>query len=216
MDNWILVPCSSTRLSELFRLLHSLKHRADHVVVVTTQPNPIQIDDMFDLTEHVVLFNSTEINISKWWNLGLDYISKLAEQEHEVLCLTSDYVGDTYSVCKLSDFLRSYNLAMAGPGHHFPQHRIFNLHDVRTPPERVPGACWMLAGETKLRADEEFRWWYSDDDLEMQARRYSAVGVVPGTALVSTAGDTPLDEKRAIWAQEDRQKFIRKWGKEPW
>lgn len=73
----------------------------------------------------------------------------------------------------------------------------------------------MLAGESNLRVDPQFRWWYSDDDLEMQARELGGAGVVQGTGLVA-GPDSSLSEEKAIWAREDREKFVKKWGREPW
>lgn len=73
----------------------------------------------------------------------------------------------------------------------------------------------MLAGESRLRLDSQFRWWYSDDDLEMQARRAGGAGVVAGTGLVP-GPDTALSEEKTAWAQEDRRRFVAKWGCEPW
>lgn len=214
MDSWVMVPCQRSRLPLLKRLLVSLEHPTGRVVIVATNPNPLTREDLAGFAEHVILFASTEISISKWWNFGLDYIAGLALIEHEVLSISSDYMGEKFSVGLLAQFMRNHQLAMVGPAHHGPL-TTFRLDDRRDLFTRVPGACWMLAGETKLRVDENFRWWYSDDDLEMQARRHSGAGVIPQAGLIEgiTSG---LDDQRQQWATEDRERFVNKWGRQPW
>ncbi len=115
----------------------------------------------------------------------------------------------------LGAFLRKNNLTMVGPNPWTDEEKFFRLGDVRSPHGRVPGCFWMLAGDSGLRVDEEFRWWYSDDDFEMQARQRSGAGILHGTGLVG-GPDTPLNEEKGQWAVEDRAKFVKKWGIEPW
>ena len=216
LNAWVLVPCQRSRLPLLRRLLESLQHPAERVMIVGTLPDPLTLVDLAGIAEHLVVFPSTEISIAKWWNLGLDAIAAQAQPDaYEVLVVSSDYVGTVHSVGILALFLRANTLAMSGPEHHSDQPQIFRRDSVRSAYGRVPGACFMLAGEFGSRADENFRWWYTDDDFEMQARHLSAVGIVPGTGLVS-GPDTPLSEQCLQWAQEDRARYVAKWGKEPW
>lgn len=165
--------------------------------------------------DHVDTCYFDDHHISRWWNQGLHYIAQRADDKHEVLAVSSDYVGNEHSVRMLANFLRDRQLTMVGPNHWSNEERIFKLNDPRGTTTRVPGDCWMLAGESGLRIDENFRWWYSDDDLEMQARQYSGTGILPNTGLHPEL-DSPLSEEKHKWAIEDRAKFIAKWGKEPW
>ena len=215
MDSWVLCPCQRSRLDLLKRMLESLDHSPDHVVIVATFPDPLTKDELNGYADSVVLAVSLENHISRWWNLGLDYIASMARTRHEVLSLSSDYVGAVYSVALLAATMRQHNLTMIGPDHHSNELRIFRAGEQRHAFTRVPGACWMLAGESGLRVDEQFRWWYSDDDLEMQARQRSGAGVVPGAGLVG-GPDTELSDEKLRWAREDRAKFIQKWKQEPW
>lgn len=193
----------------------SLEHPTDRVAVIATLPNPLTIDDVSGYADHVVLCSFSEPLIARWWNAGLDYIRERATSEHEVLAISSDYVGASYSVAMLGVFLRQHNLTMAGPNPWSNHQQFFDISTPRHSQGRVPGGCWMLAGESGLRVDEDFRWWYSDDDFDMQARQRSRSGIIPDTRLVAEA-DTPLSEEKQRWAVEDRAKFIVKWGQEPW
>ena len=187
------------------------------MVIVATVPDPIQGEEILDLAHHCVQYPTSEQHISRWWNAGLDYIAErqAPQRRWEVLALSSDYVGTTYSVAVLGAFLRRHGLTMVGPDHHTDQYRIFRQGEPRDVMSRVPGACWMLAGESGLRVDTDFRWWYSDDDLEMQARQAGGAGVIAATGLVS-GPDSYLSEEKAQWAAEDRERFTRKWQMPPW
>ncbi len=184
-------------------------------MIVATAPDPLIISDVADLADHIVLCDFTEHYIARWWNAGLVYIAQHAQARHEVLALSSDCVGTEYSVAMLAVYLRKHSLTLVGPNPWSDDFRVFQLGDQRSPQGRVPGCFWMLAGESGLRLDEAFRWWYSDDDFEMQARKHGGCGLVPGTGLVG-GPDTPLNEEKERWAAEDRCKFVQKWGIEPW
>ncbi len=80
----------------------------------------------------------------------------------------------------------------------------------------MPAECWLVAGELGLRADERMRWWYADDDLEMQARQRGPVGVVGGTGLELGELSSALSAEQQRWAVEARELFVRKWGCQPW
>ena len=217
MDSWIVCPCQRGRIDLLRRMLASLQHPRERVVIVATIPNPLTADDIVEYAGHLVLCNFAEINIARWWNAGLDAVARLAHRrsEYEVLVLSSDNVGTPHSVGIIAGFMRQHNLTMAGPNYHSDEFRFFDLTTPAHPHNRVPGGCWMLAGESGLRVDTDFRWWYSDDDFEMQCRQRSGSGVVPGTGLAAEA-DSPLTEEQARWAVEDRGRFVSKWGREPW
>lgn len=228
-STWVLIPCQRSRLSLLREAILSYAHPADRVVVVATQPDPLTPRDLEGIADHVVLHDDTAHLIGAWWNRGLDYITERTEsagsagsEPFEVFAPSSDVIGTPESIPVLRGFLRSNGLVMVGPDYHggaarpaHPSHQIFRLEDTRTVHRRVPGACWMLAGESKLRLDPQFRWWYSDDDLEMQARQAGGVGIMQDTGLMP-GPDTALSGEKLLWAHEDRQKFVTKWGHEPW
>lgn len=216
MNTWVLIPCQRERLDMLRATVTALDHPRDRVVVVTTRPEPIRFGDIAEFAIDLLTLPDDGQRISRWWNAGIDYIRALTLAErYEILALSSDCVGNPGSVQHLRDYLRSNDLVMAGPNYHTEYPQVYTAADKRTLYDRVPGACWMLAGESGLRLDEQFRWWYSDDDLEMQARQIGSVGVVPYTGF-KPGPDSGLSDTAAKWAAEDRQRFIDKWKVEPW
>lgn len=213
---WVVVPCSGARVGELLRLIDSIELPASRLVVVTTTADPVEVL----APAACVVLPWQGMYISKWWNAGIDAVDQLRTTDSwHVFCPGSDVVGSPDSVARLIDTQRAYGLTMVGPswyGHATDdQPSIWRDHTVRSVTERVPGACFMLRGEDQLRCDETFRWWYTDDDLEMQARLRGGAGVVAGTGLVHEF-DHELDAEQAQHAVEDRARFAIKWGREPW
>ena len=215
MDNWLVSPCQIGRLNSLKRMLTSLEHPKDRVVVVATLPNPLTLDDLQGYADHVVLCPFTEHFIARWWNIGLDYVSHHAQTRHEAMVISSDAQGTPYSVGMLGVFMRQHNLTLVGANYHSDECRFFDPNTPSSPFNRVYGGCWMLAGESGLRIDENFRWWYSDDDFDMQARHKNGSGIIPGTGLVAEQ-DSCLSVEKQLWAVEDRVRYVDKWGREPW
>jgi hypothetical protein len=217
---WVLVPCPRARVSELRDCLTSLGQPRERVVVVTTLPDPILPPDITDLAATLLLDETPGVNMSRWWNLGLDHIACTVDAEpYEVLITSSDCYGSPGGVADLARVLREQDVTMAGPdwnGRLAPGQVERQDGTVkRTVYNRLPGACTMLAGESGLRANEQYRWFFCDDHLETIARHTRGVALVGGINL-HHHGDKPLDEQKAGWAKEDRAKYVMTWGHEPW
>ena len=154
----------------------------------------------------------------EWLNMGLDFIAKHEEAEHyDVLCVGSSLVGRMWSVLAMSNALNLHpEASMVGQDFvsGVRDRPYFQLPDRRTVHDRVPGMCFMIRGELGLRLDPQFRWWYSDDDFEMQHRAVGEVGLVD--AGFTYPGEHVLNEEQERHAIEDRAKFVAKWGVEPW
>lgn len=221
MSTWIISPCKRSRVDELRNLLFTLGHPSQNVVVVTTMPDPVEGDDVEHQADHVVVFEKPGLLFGEWFNLGLDYIaSQETDEKCEVLCVGSSLIGDPDVIPALRRALRDNNLTMCGPDMFsiVPAGQVaMQQHAVRTLQNRVLANCFMIDAALGLRFDPEFRWWYSDDDLEMQARQLGPVGNVGGVNVRMTHPDGHyLSEEQAQWAIEDRTKFVTKWGQEPW
>jgi hypothetical protein len=210
---WVLTPCHRPRLDDLRASLVHLDHPADRTVVVTTQPEPIDPDDLPGVT--VLLSPEPGINISRWWNVGLDWIEQNHELgPYEVLCMESDVRIEWPTLSRLRSVLRSYNLAMVGADWYgVATSAVETRYDLDPEPmeHRIPGVCMLVAGELGLRFDEQFRWWYADDDFEWQHRKAMGTGLVRGTMIGHGPG-RPLEGERAAYAEVDYRRFVAKWG----
>jgi hypothetical protein len=213
---WVLTPSHRPRLDDLKASLAHLGHPEDRTVIVTTQPEPIDPGDLPGVT--VLLSPEPGINISRWWNVGLDWIESNHEVgPYEVLCMESDVRIEWPTLARLRSVLRNYNLAMVGVDSYSVASSAVETRydlDAWSIEHRIPEACMLVAGELGLRFDEQFRWRYAADDFEWQHRKAGGTGLVRGLTIEHGLG-RPLMDERAEHAEVDRLRFIAKWGGPP-
>lgn len=206
---WLVVACRQAHVDRLDRCLGSLQHDPARTVVVDAACHDRITDDLEPLR---VTDGGQDFSLARLWNHGLRWAYDAGATE--VAVLSSDVVGHPDSLPSLASCLRGNALTMAGPAHRTGS---LILHSDRTQELRVPGGCFMLAAEHLILCDEAYRWWYTDDDAEMQARELGPVGIFTGTGLEFSEPDAGLDTaEKERWAVEDRAYFVAKWGCEPW
>lgn len=165
-------------------------------------------------------YHAESPNISAMWNLGLDCLAEaFSDRPYDVAVLNDDAVVPRYwfdHVC------RPMSLTDAAAGCVDQHHRLAAPLVHRHPGpvdlhERLTGFAFILDGTRGLRANEDMRWWYSDDDLDWQARTRGGTIIVPGEPVQHPPhGGTALVGELARYADEDRRKFIDRWGSAPW
>ena len=150
---WVTVPTAGR--DTLTAAIDSTGVPRDRTVIVAPAPDAIRPEGC-----HVVE-DFGEINIHRWWNAGLDYAQ--AHGATHVLIINDDVLLDETTVPALLDGMEG-RAAIGSPGAggifegDLPEWRVMN------------GACWLLDLATGLRADERYRWWYGDNDLDWRAR----------------------------------------------
>lgn len=213
MIPWLVVACPGSRADELARCLGSLQHPPERTVVVTSEHH-----DRLPGVEGVraaplVVARATDFSLPRLWNLGLEYA--YASDATHVAVFASDVIGHPGSIPTLAAAMATQGWAMAGPDLSGGPTRT--LPPERTHHDRVPGGCFMLDARHRLLCDDAYRWWFGDDDLELQARAVGPVGLVAGTGLELSAPDSGLDTpEKQVWADEDLAYFVEKNGCEPW
>lgn len=152
-DVWVTVPTAGR--DTLTEAIDSTGIPRDRTVIVKTAPDAVLPGGC-----HVVE-DFGEINIHRWWNAGIDYAE--AHGATHVLVINDDVLLDETTVPALLDGMEG-RAAIGSPGAggifegDLPDWRVMN------------GACWLLDLATGLRADERYRWWYGDNDLDWRAR----------------------------------------------
>jgi len=213
---WVLIPAHRPALGLLQEAIQVLGET--QILVVTNGLHPITEHE----TNTPVLHDRTEgVNISRWWNLGLDWIEKTETKRngdikpHHVLILNADARIAPEGVAKLSWALDHHPAArMAGPKRGLGI--VFEHRPEAVGLEaRVPGWCHMIRGDERLRYDEQFRWWFSDDDLEWRCRRDGGTMLVGHIEARHLGDGMPKGELLEL-AKADRWKFQEKWGSLPW
>jgi hypothetical protein len=215
-NTWVLTPCHRPGLDELRGSLRHLNHPMDRIVVVTTLPDPIDPRELPGAT--VLLASDVGLNVSRWWNVGLDWISEHHEVgRYEVLCMHSDVRIEWSTLARLRSVLRGYNLAMVGADRYRVAASAVETRydlDAWSAEHRIPGECTLVAGELGLRFDEQFRWRYADNDFEWQHRKASGTGLVRGLTFECKPRQA-LSDERAEYAEIDHERFVAKWGGPP-
>lgn len=153
-DVWVTVPTAGRET--LTEAIDSTGIPRDRIVLVATAPGA----DLPDGCPVVEDFG--EINIHRWWNRGIDYAAERGATH--VLVINDDVVLNADSTVQtLLDGMGPAAIASPGAG------GIFQQPD--TAMRVMDGSCWLLDLSSGLRADETYRWWYGDNDLDLRARR---------------------------------------------
>jgi hypothetical protein len=152
LDIWLTIP-SKDRRQYLPDIIKESQIPLNKIVIVhTIESEPIEgVNNIWDLEP---------VNIHRWWNHGID----MARESN------ADYIA------VLNDDLILKNN---------PINKIANrMHDTKSVigypvPNIGIGYCWVLDIKSNIRADENFKWWYGDDDIRMQATILGEVIYVP-------------------------------------
>ena len=221
MNLWAVIP-SGNRPEMLNNLVNQLSDDGVKIVV---------IDTGYDVSWEVQNPNAITIfaeiepkNISRWWNLGLDYAKTVErDNEHVVAVLNDDIVIPKRFVQKLAEELMQTGAAAAYPDQHdvLADGRLGNrlIHEYAVPVDlrtRLCGYAFALRGSANLRADETLQWWYGDDDLDWRARQSGGSVMVRGLKVEHLSANSTTVGKLAEQAGRDRQTFIDKWRTAPW
>lgn len=193
-----------------------LAPQVDHVIVVSNGGNTFEPSGNITVAPDL----GDGMNISRWWNTGLDAASVLVPdgQPWNALVVNDDVVVPQTFVQRLSECLRLSGAALAFPNQHDSQRIIWHEPGPVNLFHRITGYCFMLRGETGLRFDENLVWWYGDDDMDWRARQVGGSYLVPGCPVQHRAPNGTMFEHPELHVQAgiDRQTFIDKWGQAPW
>lgn len=129
--------------------------------------------------------NDLELNISRWWNIGLAVAT-----DRFVAVVNDDVLVPSGSLEMMCRALVESDTAQ-----------------VAYCTERgMSGWCFVLDTKTGFRFDEQFRWYYGDTDMDC---RLQSVNVA--TAVVHLSPGGRMTPEMELIAQEDARRFERKW-----
>jgi hypothetical protein len=200
----------------------SLLDQVDLIFLVRTEEYSIPVTR--DPAKVIVIDDQTRPrNIQRWWNLGLTAAAARARMLHQeqwnVLVVNDDIVACPQLTAILGPAMRTTTAVLAypdntPPGNRWVLHTAPGAVDTTT---RISGWCFMIRGESGLRADEQFQWWYGDDDIDWRARSEGGALMVPGCAVVHLypGGTTNASPELTARTQLDRMLFMAKWAGTP-
>jgi hypothetical protein len=161
------------------------------------------------------------VNISCWWNQGLETVAMLAEIEKketwDVAVINDDVIVPSGWFEAVAIGLRKFDCAAACSGGHPGVSDSVLLTPVAVPLEvRMQGFAFMLAGEKRLRADERFQWWAGDDDLDWRSREAGGMNMVGGYPVEHLYPNGQVTPELQECIARDMAYFVDKWGRRPW
>ena len=199
--------------------IDAIRDQVDKIFLVQGGPQtePLVWDDYPIITE-------PELNISKWWNLGLTVIeSRLWDLHHrampwDVAILNDDAIvprGWMDAVCAA---MRETGSAAGCSGGTSIPYRV--IHHEPGPVglmTRMKGFAFVLAGEKGVRANETLRWYFSDDHVDWLSRQLGGMVMVPGFPVEHLYPNGQVTPEMHQIIAEDAQAFTAYWGgMRPW
>lgn len=188
-----------------------------HTIIVVDNGSTPAVEE----TGNIVVISHDEYppNISRLWNLGLDLAADGARLIHasewDVLVVNDDVVCPPGLIDTLSSRMRATSAACAFPDQHDVGRPILHTEAKPVPARtRITGYCFLLRGETGIRADEDFVWWFGDDDIDARSRLAGGSLLVPGVKVEHRAPDahTRADPVLSEQTNADHKTWQMKWG----
>lgn len=213
-DLWAVIP-SCCRTETLVPLVTQLLEDDVYVVIVDTGLHHSVVEQLAVPGVTILPYQYRPKNISKWWNVGLDYVNfHMGVDEYVVAVLNDDVVIPPKFVQSLAGAIEFHGAAAAYPdvynmGRDFVEQRI---------PEgpRMAGFAFALRGSAHIRADNSMAWWYGDNDIDWQARQKGGTVLVGGLQIQHLYPNSTTVGELAEQAGRDREVFVAKWGIPPW
>lgn len=212
---WAVVPSNGREY--LYGCLDSLSGQVEGIVLVA---NGGFIPSVFPSGfTSVVYDDDPAMNISRWWNLGINEVARLAGgHPWNALIVNDDVVCPPHLVETLSAKIDQYVASMAYPNQHDDLEIVWTRAEPVNLHHRITGYCFMLSGASGIRMDEELVWWSSDDSADWEAREAGGAVLVPGCRVIHHRPNGALMDHPELHAQtgRDMETFERKWGRRPW
>lgn len=196
--------------------LEAIDKQVNSIVMVEGGPDA----QMLSVEGHYSVIREPELNISKWWNLGLALCESKAKQmkvpKWDVAILNDDVIVPSGWMQAVSEGMRAVGAAAGCSGAHGP-HTV--LHQQPGPvglATRMVGYAFVLAGEKGVRANEQLRWYFSDDHVDWMARRAGGMAMVPGHTVQHLHPNAQMSGELHATVPEDAARFAAYWGMRPW
>ena len=161
--------------------------------------------------------------LHRMWNAGLDAAAEHAKNKGfdkwNVAILNNDIEVPPGFLAGLEGGLRADdNNWVSYPNYHgaeIPAGKAVATQGQGGDGRTLSGWAFMLRGESGLRFDEQFAWWYGDSDIQKQVEAAGKYVVCVGGVHCNHLHpneSTMNDPVRIAQALEDEKKFAAKWG----
>jgi GT2 family glycosyltransferase len=164
--------------------------------------------------------------LHEMWNNGIGQAryeaQRIGASRWNVAILNDDVEVGPGFLAQLEAGLRSNDdYWVAYPNHHgadIPDGAAVPTTTDKLAGQTMSGWAFMIRGETGLRFDEQFEWWYGDSDLQKQVEAAGKHVVCVGGCYANHLDpmrSTLDDPVRLDQARADEKRFAAKWGLNP-
>lgn len=208
--------------SELLQqCIDSLIDQVDEVLIIDNASDPPAKYSGYSSKVKILRTMDQPPNLSALWNRGFRWIGAgldgYPNWNVAVLCDDTVIPPNWFSI--VSETMRHYGAAAASTHQYSPvQFPILKTEPDNDLHNRMCGWAYMLAGEKKLIADEDLKWWWCDTDMDWQARSNGGMVICPGPVVhnIHPNDFTYSVPGLAEQAGADGETFARKYGERPW
>jgi hypothetical protein len=161
------------------------------------------------------------VNISCWWNQGLETVAMLAEIEKketwDVAVINDDVIVPPGWFDAVAEGMRRFDCAAACSGAPAGVSDSILMTPVAVPLEtRMQGFAFMLAGEKGLRANEDLHWYFTDDYIDWESRKLGGMNMVGGYPVQHLYPNGQVTPEIHAQIARDAQTFVDIYGRRPW
>jgi len=196
--------------------LDAISPQVNQIVVVEGGPDAA----LQDVDAGYSVVREPELNISKWWNLGLTLCASKAKsmsvKHWDVVVLNDDVIVPPGWVQAVSDGMRATGAAAGCSGAYSPHTVVHREPGPVGLATRMVGFAFILAGEKGVRANEQLRWYFSDDHVDWMARRAGGMAMIPGYPVNHLYPNAQMSGELHATVPEDAARFAAYWGMRPW
>jgi hypothetical protein len=188
LNIWMTIP-TGTRRQYLADIINESQISPEKIVIVhTVESEPIEgVNNVWDLDP---------VNIHRWWNRGID-IARTFGADY-IAVLNDDLRLKNNPINKIAYGMKELKGTLGYP---LP----YSGH--------LPGYCWVLDIKSNIRADENFRWWYGDDDIRLKAKEIGEVVYIPAEVEHLHGNHlTSINEDLMQLTVADKEYFEKKWN----
>lgn len=222
IPTFVVIP-THNRLWELKQCVTALYSQVEWIKIVDNASDPMVADEGAFRDKKIVIdyIPDQPPNLSRLWNIGIDWAARVAEVtgkvEWNTVILNDDAEVSPGWVQALSNAMRETGTMAACHAPFGGRSRyVWGPGTVPGVATRLTGWAFMLRGEAGLRADEQFQWLCGDDDLSFQAREAGGIVQVPGYPALNRYPDQSTRGILAEIGSQDMQRFVDKYGVRPW
>jgi glycosyltransferase involved in cell wall biosynthesis len=220
--NYAIIP-TYNRPTQLAQLVEQLSHDNVVVVLIDNGSRPRAVDGL-SYDNVVAIYDPRKPpELYHFWNLGIDLIADHAHSagatQWNVAVFNDDAAVPPGWWVAVEHGLRYTPFAPAAACTHSYREDGEYIYRDRPSPDLYNRMCpwaFMMKGELDVHADEEFKWWWGDTDMEWQLTARGGILIVPGPQVRNTLANSTTVGELAAQAGRDGEYFARKWGHRPW